>query len=345
MSYKRNFGTIFLNGCAAVVMMARMLAYAKTLPIGEFGTLSVGILISASLTMISAFGFFLLMQRDLPQLFASGRVTRGMIMMIEVTIATVACAIPMLLMGMTGITLASAGGGLLALATIHGLSNQLFGIVSTESKSRLLQTEFSGTLFLRSIAVSVAGILAAWWTDRAEAILMAEICATLLMVVVAAVRASTRYGRPVLGLCRLAIRHLPKVEWRTAAALFTTTLLAFLVQNADRWTASSLLDKHDFAAFAFIWTLLAMASTLQTTINANLFPSLAAQLYHDGPQAVARRTRQISVAFFAVLAVLAIPGYWILKWGISTYFSRYASVTAYLPLFLAAAAFRSSDFE
>lgn len=194
MSYKRNLGTTCLNGFAAILMMGRMLAYAKLLTVPEFGTLSIGLLISASLAMVNAFGLYLLMQRDLPYLFAARRVTRGMIMMCEVTLVTVLCAVPLLGLSVTGMSLAGGAGALLALAAVHGLTNQLFGIVSTESKSRLLQTEFSVTLFSRSCVVSVAGLLTAVKIGSAEAILAAEILATAVMIGIVTMRA----GAPVI---------------------------------------------------------------------------------------------------------------------------------------------------
>lgn len=344
MSYKRNVGTTCLNGFAAILMMARMLAYAKLLPVPAFGALSIGLLVSASLTMVNALGLYLLMQRDLPCLFAARRFTRGMIMMCEVTFMTVLCAVPLLAYSASGLPLAGGTGALLALAAVHGLSNQLFGIVSTESKSRLLQTEFSVTLFARSCVVALAGLLAAIEMGTAEAILAAEILATFAMIVVAMVRAGMRYGRASFRLPRLALRHLRYSEWRAAGALFVSVILAFLMQNADRWIAADVLEKHVFAEFAFAWTLLSMASTFQVTVNANLFPSLAAQVYHSGVNVVRARTGKVSIGFLLVLSLLAVPGYFIIRWGIELYFTQYSGVLGYIPLFLAAAAFRASDF-
>ncbi|WP_441601525.1 hypothetical protein [Ensifer sp. 2YAB10] len=344
MSYKRNLGTTCLNGFAAILMMGRMLAYAKLLTVPEFGTLSIGLLISASLAMVNAFGLYLLMQRDLPYLFAAGRVTRGMIMMCEVTLVTVLCAVPLLGLSATGTSLAGGAGVLLALAAVHGLTNQLFGIVSTESKSRLLQSEFSVTLFSRSCVVSVTGLLTAVKIGSAEAILVAEILATAVMIGIVTMRAGVRYGRASLRLPVLALRHFRHSEWRAAGALFISVILAFLMQNSDRWLAAGALDKPAFAEFAFAWTLLSMASTFQVTVNANLFPSLAAQIYHQGAQAVRERTGKTSLGFLLVLGVLAVPGYLMIRWGIGAYFPQYLGVLAYIPLFLAAAAFRASDF-
>lgn len=344
MSYKRNLGTMCLNGLAAVLMMGRMLAYAKLLPVPAFGALSVGLLVSASLTMVNALGLFLLMQRDLPCLFAARRFTRGMIMMCEVALVTVLCAVPLLGYSATGLSLAGGAGALLALAAVHGLSNQFFGIISTESKSRLLQSEFSATLFARSCVILLAGVLGAVKWGSAEAILIAEILATLAMVGIATVRAGTRYGRASWGLPKLALRHLRHAEWRAAGALFVSVVLAFLMQNTDRWMAADALEKHVFAQFAFAWTLLSMASTFQVTVNANLFPSLAAQIYHSGRNVVRVRTTKTSLGLLAALGLLALPGYFIIRWGTETYFPQYLDVLSYMPLFLGASAFRASDF-
>lgn len=344
MSYKKNLGTTGLNGIAAILMMVRMLAYAKLLTLPAFGVLSIGLLVSSSLAIVNAFGLYLLMQRDLPRFFAAGRVTRGMIMMCEVTFVTVLCALPLLGYSATGLSLAGGAGSLLMLAAVHGLSNQLFGIVSTESKSRLLQAEFSLTLFVRSCAVSLAGLFVAARTGSAHGILLAETVATLGIVGIAIVRAGMRFGRSSTALPVLAWRHFRRLDWRTAAALFASAILAFLIQNVDRWISADLLEPHVFAQFAFAWTLLSMAATFQATVNANFFPSLAAQSYHSGTQAVRKRTGKTSFTFLLVLGVMAVPGYLMIRWAIGAHFSQYSGVLAYIPIFLAAAAFRASDF-
>lgn len=344
MSYKRNLGTTGLNGIAAILMMVRMLAYAKLLTLPAFGVLSIGLLVSSSLAIINAFGLYLLMQRDLPPLFAAGRVTRGMVLMCEVAFVTTLCALPLLGYSATGMSLAGGSGTLLALAAVHGLSNQLFGIVSTESKSRLLQEEFSVTLFARSCVVSLAGLAVAVRTGSAHGILVAETVSTLGIVGIAAARAGMRYCRNSAALPGLAWRHIRRLDWRTAAILFASAILAFLIQNIDRWISADMLAPHVFAQFAFAWTLLSMAATFQATVNANFFPSLAAQRYHSGTLAVRQRTGRTSIRFLLMLGVFAVPGYLIIRWAIGAYFSQYSGVLAYMPLFLAAAAFRASDF-
>ncbi|WP_420993397.1 hypothetical protein ACKI2N_014760 [Cupriavidus sp. 30B13] len=344
MSHKRNLVTTCLNGFAAILMMCRMFAYAKVLDVEQFGTLSVGLLISASLGMVNAFGLYLLMQRDMPRLFVAGRVMRGMVLMSKVTLVTLASAVPLIILSLTGASLAGAAGLLLALATFHGLSNQLFGVISTESKSRLRQVEFAITLFVRSCVVSIAGLCAALKWGSAEAVLVAELGLTAAVTVIASVRAGQRFPLGLSLLPRLAVRHLRSSEWHVASGLLFSVILAFLIQNVDRWIAVDVLDKRVFAQFAFGWTLLSMASTFQATINANLFPGLAARVYYDGPESVRLQTCKVSLGIFAALAVSAVPGFYIIKWGIDTHYRQYAEVMDYIPLFLAAAAFRASDF-
>ncbi|WP_441649656.1 lipopolysaccharide biosynthesis protein [Cupriavidus sp. M-11] len=321
-----------------------MFAYAKVLDVEQFGVLSIGLLISASLGMVNAFGLYLLMQRDMPRLFAAGRVTRGMVLMGKVSLVTIASAIPLIALSWTGVSLAGGAGMLLALATLHGLSNQLFGVISTESKSRLRQVEFAVTLFGRSCLVSIAGFCAALMWDSAEAVLAAELGLTAVVVAIASVQAAARFRQKFRLLPMLAVRHLRRSEWRVASGLLVSVILAFLIQNIDRWLAVDALDKRVFAQFAFGWTLLSMASTFQATINANLFPGLAARIYHDGPGAVLAQTRRVSLGMFGILAACAVPGFYIIKWGIEAYYPQYIEVISYIPLFLAAAALRASDF-
>lgn len=344
MKYGRNLSTTGLNGLTAALMMVRVLAYAKVLDVPEFGAISVALLVSSSLSMVNGFGLFLLMQRDLPRLFASGRWTRAIVLLFETTLMVAVSAAVLLVLSATGIEVAGAHGTLLALSAIHGMTNQLFGAVTTESKSRLLQAEFANSLFVRSIAISVSGVCAALLLHSAASVLVAEIVGTVVMTLVALWRMKSRYGKALGPLVGVAVRHLPRAQWRTAMALFLTTVFAFLMQNADRWTASLSLDKHGFALFAFAWTLMSMASTLQTTINVNLFPAMAAGIHEHGAAHVRHQTTKFSLQLLAVLGVLALPGFLIIHWGIPAYFPQYAEVLSYIPIFLAAAAFRSSDF-
>ena len=73
------------------LMFARTLLAAKLVDVSEFGLFGFGVLISNSFCMLSCFGFYLLLQRDLPMLVAKRRHVRGGIILHQALVLALVC--------------------------------------------------------------------------------------------------------------------------------------------------------------------------------------------------------------------------------------------------------------
>ena len=76
-----------------VIMMARLLVLARLLPLGEFGHLSQGLLVSGTFSMVGCLGLQFRLQRELPVLLLNGERRAGIVLTIQCILVTLGCAL------------------------------------------------------------------------------------------------------------------------------------------------------------------------------------------------------------------------------------------------------------
>lgn len=331
-------------GLAMGLMLARLLVIASLLDVSGFAAFSVGLLVSSTFCMLACLGLQPLLQRELPLLIVRRLEKRGAVLVVQSVFVALACAALAIASQAFGIGVGSISPALIGWGVLHGLSQQLFLIATVESRSRGDPVRFARQSMQRSLLVLAigAGIAfatsSALWTLAAEAVMSLFLAATLLISQLHA--SHTKVATIVL----VALRRLPKVRWSSAVALLAVTSTAFVVINADRWVAAHLLPPDLFAQYAFAWTLLMMAQSLQVLINASLYPALARRFASEGREAAFRISAKASLGLLLAGTLLAIPLGALLHASITNWFSAYSGANALLPAFLLIAVLRVSDF-
>lgn len=336
-----------LLAAALAVMMARLLVAARLLEVDAFATYSAALLVSTSFCMLGCLGLQTMLQRDMPVLFFQGRSRRAMMLLAQAGVVAAACAAAG---GALAFTLpGGAAGSVLDRTTIivglvHGLSQQVFVLVTIESRSRGLTVLFSGQYIVRSIAVLTAGTGMIAATGSGSATAAAEAAVTLL-VSAGVLKGSLRRASTTLAASmRLGGRHFHAIQWRAASALLAVMMVMWLVQNADRWVAERSLDIAGFACYAFASNAILVASQAQMMINAALFPKLARTYAAAGTRPAFRSAAGISAAL-AAAGLVAAPAAWAC-WdlAVSRWYPQYAASTAIAPLLIAVGVLRVSDY-
>ena len=125
-----------LLGTAMGLMMLRILAMARVLDVAGFGTYSAGLLISGTFCMLGCLGLQSILQRDMPVMLMRLRARAGLVLLLQCLLVALACAS----VGVLASGFVVSAGGLPSLALVvgivHGLSQQVFLLVTVESRSR-----------------------------------------------------------------------------------------------------------------------------------------------------------------------------------------------------------------
>lgn len=325
------------------LMMVRLLVMARLLSIEEFGSFSVGLLVSNTFSMLGCLGLQTMLQRDAPIMFMRGEERKVAILTIQSCIVAIfLCVAGLLLIGV-GESLVEIDGVVLALGIVHGFSQQIFAISTVESRSKGDVLRYSRQSLSRSTILLVAIVIAALGTESAVVILVVEAACTLVLSTyfLGFIRSS---ADGIIELLTRALEKLPTLEWTVALTLLGSSMYAILLSNGDRWMAAGFLGLPEFAVYAFGWIVLAMSQHAQAVINAAVFPLVARRFSKFGR----RRAFTVCVSISGGIALMAIvfclPVYFVLKYAIEAWYPAYVDVVAILPIFLIIATLRLSDF-
>ena len=341
----RQFSYAPLLALAMSLMLMRLLVMARMLDLRHFADYSGGLLVSSSFLMLGCLGLQSLLQRELPVLIVRHREHDGGVLLLQCGLVAAACAgfgVALVLVG--GFSLAGLSPTMVALALVHGLSLQLFLIATVESRSRGQAMRFARQNLARAVILIFLDAAIAELGGEAAAVLAIEAISSLVLSLLFFRRQLHAIPMRFSFACALAWRQLPAIKWRSAFTLLALASLGFVVINCDRWLAAQRLSVTAFAQYAFGWTLLMVAQSVQVVINASLFPFLARCFGSQGGLIAFDATARASLALLACGAVLALPLWLLLDYSISRWFVVYQEVRSLLPIFLFISVLRVSDF-
>lgn len=327
------------------LMFIRQLVYARLLDVPAFAQYSAGMLVSGSFVMLGCLGLQSLLQRELPGMIVRRRESAGGIILMQCALVAIACAaLSAGVVFVVGVTLAGLSPALAVLSLTHGLSMQFFLLATIESRSRGHTLRFARQNLDRAVVMLLAGSATAAFIGNAAAVLTTEAVSSLVLsagllrgqFVAIPMRLATAVG--------LAWRRLLLIAWRSPLTLLAVSFINFMVVNADRWIASELLIVSAFAHYAFAWTVLSVAQSLQLVINSSLFPLLARRFASHGAVPAFYLSAAVSLGMlgFGILAVL--PVCLVLNYSVERWFPGYREVLHLLPTFLVISVLRLSDF-
>lgn len=333
-----------LLSVAMGLVLVRTLVMAKLLDIPSFAQFSGGLLVSSTFTMLGCLGLQSLLQREMPVQIIRRRERASVVLLMQCLTVATACALTGLLMVATGLDAAGLSPGLLAIGIIHGLSQQVFLIATVESRSRGQPLTFALQTLLRAVIVLAVSIGVGILLKSAGAVLTAEAIISLLLThrILQGVWQRARVGAALA--FRLAIRRIRQIPWSSAVALLAVATIGFLLMNIDRWVAVRLLPPIAFATYAFAWTVLMVAQSLQSVINTSIYPMLARRFANAGAAASFRIAAAASISLLSACAIASWPAYWLLDTVVMRWFPTYSESSRIFGVFIFVAALRLSDF-
>jgi O-antigen/teichoic acid export membrane protein len=329
---------------AMALMMARLLLFARLLTIDEFAAVSGGLLVSSTFCMLGCVGLQSMLQREWPVDIVRGRERRALVLAAQCNLTAFGCALAALLLSGFAPTLSGMSGGVVASGILHGFSQQLFLIATVESRSRGASIRYSWENVARAAAVLLLAGAAAASTGSAWCILAAETAVALTLSLFLFRSSAARVSESLGRIYTLALRGLPRIKWWTALTLMVIASLGFLIANTDRWAAAKLLDGTLFGVYSFAWIILMVAQAVQAVVNASLYPLLARTFASQGRRGAFRICLLSSAGFLAAGIVLALPAWLLFDWAISHWYQKFSAALAIVPMFLAVAILRVSDF-
>jgi O-antigen/teichoic acid export membrane protein len=326
-----------------VVMMARVLVFARLLSEEEFGRFNIGMLSSSTFCMLACVGLQMILQREWPVHLVHRLERHGLVRAAQCNLVALLCA-ALGAGAALALSLRWPGAGLIALGIIHGLSQQLFVIANFEGRSRGEPVQSASQNFVRAILLMMGGVGAAVLTRSAVAVIWVEASISIVISLLI-YRGALSRGKMTMRLAvSLAIRQLPRAPWHSALTLMVVSIVFFLVFNIDRWVAADRLCAPGFAHYAFAWIVLTAAQSAQAVINAAVFPMLARRLGRLGNAAARRFCASLSIAVFLVGALATFPAWWVGMRLIAHWYPQYGDTGTLVLIFLSIAVFRVSDF-
>ena len=329
---------------AMLVMMLRPLLMARVFDASGFGVYSLGLLISSSFCILGCIGLYPMLQRSMPMDIVKGREKAAAILMIQCGLLALLCLLLGLLIPFAGIRVVDLSDRGFAVSLLHGFSQQLFLVATVESRSRGEPLRFAIQNLLRALVIFGAGGLVAIQYQSVTLTLLAEAVIALVMAAGIIHHAVSRSRLQIAILCRLAIKRLGRLPWKSAIALLGGALVGFVLTNADRWIAASLFPHAMFAVYAFAWIILAVSQSIQAIISSSLFPAMARDYASNGVRSSFRMASMWGLGLILIGLVGLWPATVVTIWAIREWFAGYVSANPIIPLFYLLAIIRVSDF-
>lgn len=329
---------------AMALMLVRTLAMARLLDLTAFAGFSAGVLVSGTFCMVGCLGLHQLLQREWPLGLACGRELRPMVRALQCLYVAAACCLAGLVAVAFDVRVGEVEPPILAIGLLHGLAHQFFLVATVESRSRGEALRFSLQNLLRALIVLVPGVLLALWTGSALLVLAIDALVTAAVSAGYLHGALRRTGRRAGLVAAAAWRGLSRIRWRSPATLMVVAALSFVLLNLDRWAAAAWADATSFAVYAFAGIVLTIAQSLQTLLNASVYPLIARRYAAHGAVQAFALSRLCAVGVVAAGTLLSVPVWFGAGFAVRHGFPQYADALALLPPLLAVAVLRVSDF-
>lgn len=327
------------------LMFIRILIYAKLLEVPAFAVYSASVLVSGGFLMLGCMGFQLLLQREMPVMLMRQRESASVIMLMQcVLIALISAALIIGVVIVTNVTLAGLSPLLVVLSLVHGMSMQIFLVASVESRSRGQTLRFALQNLYRAAIMLLTGSLLAAWCGDPVAVLAIETISTLVVSVLLLRRQFDAVSIGLSTVMALAWGRFSFTIWRPALMLLAVSAISFMIINADRWVAAKVLIPNSFAQYAFAWTVLMIAQSVQLVINSSLFPLLSRRFASRGGEVAFSACNKFSFCLLMLGGIAVWPSYLLLNYSIDRWFANYHESRNLLFIFLVVSVFRVSDF-
>lgn len=329
---------------AMAVMFGRLLVLAKVLDLGAFADLNAALIVSGLVGMLSSFGLFLDLQRKLPGQLATGKRRAAATQMAQSILGTAMIAGLGFLAAGLHLSMGTLTPHAIGLGVLHGVSQQMFLIVTTESRSNNEPIRFALQSLSRALGMAAFAFPIAIATGSASAVIGAESLVTIATTLLIFRKVWTKLNIAPLTTFRLAFRSFDRINWISMAALLMLSLAVTASSNMDRWLSSTRLPHSDFAQYSFAWITLNAAFAVQGLINASIFPMIARRFALRGTWPAFRLTVLTATGILTTFLLAILPCVYIADAAIQKLYPAYSGAIMLIPSLSIAAALRISDF-
>ncbi len=333
-----------LLGLAMALALVRLLAYARFLSIEGFGAVSACVLVSSSFCMLGCAGLMPMLQREWPVYMIRGQYLRGRVRAAQCMVAAVATGSVLMAASAGGLSVAGLVGGVLAMAIVHGVAQQFFLIVTTESRSAGNALQYARQQFARSAAMLGVGLTAVLNGGGAIELIACEAAVTLIAVKTITLQGDRTNRVRLTLILAAAVHRLRWVQWRVALTMMSVMLVSFAMVNVDRWLASGLLEVKSFGLYSFAAIVLSIAQACQALINASGYPLIARRHAVEGPFGAFRVSMKLTVLIFAGGLAVLVPTGWVAGLIVQHWYPDYAAAGPLLLWFAVIGLLRAADF-
>lgn len=330
----------------ALLQFAKNFLYAKFLPVEQFGTLGQYVLATSLLASWCGLGFSLLAHKVLPMYYATKReadTTRFLGAAISVFLGVLSISAACGALGawiFPKYRIAPIAG---FAAVLSGASSQyMFQLCLIDIKSRLNFVGYASTAALRALAIVIVGVLAAWVTRSAAAVLFSDAAVTLGLIATLRAGASVRGGLAHASVSE-ARRQL-RGNGAVAIRLLWLTTTVSILYSLDRWAGVALLSKEQFGVYSLALSILAGFDAAQLVANVSIYPIMANLIARSQVRAAFRVAASATAGMAVLGMILYGPGAWLFRAAIGSYLPAYVAAGAVVPIATIAGCLRMADF-
>jgi O-antigen/teichoic acid export membrane protein len=330
--------------CAAALLFFKNIVYAKLLPVAGFGSFNQAVFLGGAFVNLAGLGLPLLGHKMLPQYYAQddGKSAAALISSaIGVYLLASATATVCWLMAWV-LDFVRSPTWWFALLLYAG-AQYIFALQLIITKSRLRFAGYARLSAARALALIIFGVVAAFITKNASAVLAVEACVTVVALLIA----NDHIRKPLTWMrWRLSIHGWDwlRLNLRLALRLLWLNGVFIVLFGLDRWAGLSLLDDHSFGIYAIGLTVINVFESAQSIVNVAVYPMMA-RMFSRG--AVTEAFRFASTATLIVVvatAALYFPISRLLDFLLHEYLPAYAAASTVLKVSVLAGALRLADF-
>lgn len=325
-------------------MFIRIFLYANFFEKAEFGHLSRELLISNIYVMFGCFGFYQILQRNLPILYAKNLKAKAIVDVFQCIYLNVILAILIVFLITTLYIFSNYDFHLPISGILNGAAQQGFLIATLKRRSEGAVVPFATDNLIRALAVVICGLAVAKVTGSSRLVVLSE--AAVSMVFTTTILAGMVGGAAnrLRRITALACGRIHIAMWRTAIFMMVTSVASFLIVTLDRVVAAYALSIENFADYALFSQILVAAQYFQYVIGASLITAIARENQLSGRRAAFRLTKRVSGAIVALALLLGVPAVYAVQYLTTLFFPQYVQGLYIVPMLLVVGTIRASDF-
>ncbi len=336
---------VLILGLANVISIGRIFVYARFISVEEFGYYATLTLVSNVFLLIGSLGFITELQKTLPIYFKKNEPYKVLEVIFQITIIVTVVFTGSVILCLFNFKILEVDRFVLFVGLLGGLSQLLFSIVTSETRAKLLLNKYSSEILFRNIAIILAGLAIIFFSKAAILIFLIESVITLIIAVLLFRKFTSgiiKYG--FSKIVTSAYAGLKDYKWTLLLSMFSISILAFIMQNGERYLAKSNLTITSFAVLSFGLIVPSIANTVQAILNSSIFTNQVLRYSEFGKKSAIKYSIKVSLSFLIFFMIISIPMYFLSEIGISKYYPKYIEIVQYLPLIYGAFIIRSSDF-